>query len=155
AGQEFGKPTPVAAFAVVLAARDWAERRWARAPRRRTGDIARGRLLRSGAVGTHWSCLRAPAARGVKRLDIAAHGLNSIQRPPMASDNPIEFGERFDLIDDHAAHLGCALGRLLRQLKDAAAQLLTRRLEFLLHLRRHLLHALHDFTKPRSGFGEH
>src|SRR5262249_62335797 len=45
AWQEIGKPTAIAAFAVVLAAGYRAERGWARAPRRRTRDITRPRLL--------------------------------------------------------------------------------------------------------------
>src|SRR4029077_9553714 len=44
ASQEIGKPAAVAAFAVVLAARERTERGWAGAPRRRAGDITRRRL---------------------------------------------------------------------------------------------------------------
>ena len=41
----------------------------------------------------------------------------------MAGDDAVELGQRLDLIDDDAAHLGRAVGGLLRQLEDAAAQL--------------------------------
>ena len=71
----------------------------------------------------------------------------------MAGDNAIELGERLDLIDDDAAHLRCALGGLLRQFENAAAQFGAGRLELLLHFRRHLLHALHDLGEAARRIG--
>ena len=59
----------------------------------------------------------------------------------MTGDDAVELGERLDLVDDDAPHLRRALGGLLRQFENAAAQFGAGGLEFLLHLRRHLLHA--------------
>ena len=60
----------------------------------------------------------------------------------MARDDAVELGQRLDLVDDHAAHLGGAFGGLLRQLEDALAQLGARRVELVLHLGGHPLEAL-------------
>ena len=46
----------------------------------------------------------------------------------MAGDDAVELGQRLDLIDDDAAHLRGAVGGLLRQFEDAAAQLAAGRL---------------------------
>ena len=73
----------------------------------------------------------------------------------MAGDDAIELGQRLDLVDDDAAHLRRAFGGLLRQLEHAAAQFGARRLQLLLHFRRHLLHALHDVGEALGGLREH
>ena len=73
----------------------------------------------------------------------------------MTGDNAIELGQRLDLVDDDAPHLRRALGGLLRQFEDAAAQFGARRLQLLLHFRRHLLHALHDLGETLGGLIEH
>ena len=45
----------------------------------------------------------------------------------MPGDNAVELGQSLDLIDDDAAHLRRAFGRLLRQLENAATQFGARR----------------------------
>ena len=73
----------------------------------------------------------------------------------MAGDDAIELGQGLDLVDDDAPHLRRALGGLLRQFENAAAQFGARRLQLLLHFRRHLLHALHDLGEASGGLVEH
>ena len=73
----------------------------------------------------------------------------------MPRDDAVELGQRLDLVDDDAAHLRGAFGGLLRQLEDAAAQFGARRLQLLVHLRGHLLHALNDLGEPLGGLVEH
>ena len=60
----------------------------------------------------------------------------------MAGDDAIELGQRLDLVDDHAAHLRCAVGGLSRQFEDALAQLGAGGFELALHLRGHSLEPL-------------
>ena len=69
----------------------------------------------------------------------------------MTGDNAIELRQGLDLVDDDTAHLRRALGGFLRQFEDAAPQLGPRRLQLLLHFRRHLLHALHDLGVTLGG----
>ena len=73
----------------------------------------------------------------------------------MAGDDAVELGQRLDLVDDHAAHLRGAVGGLLRQFENAAAQLGARGLELALHLGGHLLHALQRFGEALRGLREH
>ena len=82
----------------------------------------------------------------------------------MAGDDAVELGQRLDLVDDDAAHLRGALGGLLRQFEDAAAQFVAGGFELAVHLRasparvhlrRHLLHALHDLGEALGGVAEH
>ena len=73
----------------------------------------------------------------------------------MAGDDAVELGQRLDLVDDDAAHLRGAVGGLLRQLEDAAAQLGARRLQLALHLGRHLPHALQRLGEALRGLREH
>src|SRR6187551_3136405 len=61
----------------------------------------------------------------------------------ITGDDPVEFGERLDLVDDHLAHLRGVVGGLLRHLEHTAAQLVAGRLELVMHLGGHLLHGLH------------
>ena len=56
-------------------------------------------------------------------------------------DDPVQFGQRLDLVDDYLAHLRGALGGLLRHFQHAAAKLVARGFELLMHFRGHLLHA--------------
>ncbi len=65
----------------------------------------------------------------------------------MMGDDPVELGERLDLVDDHLAHLRGVVGRLLRHLEHAAAQLVAGRLELVMHFGGHLLHGLHHRTR--------
>ena len=100
--------------------------------------------MRCGAVGMPRRCgARPPSAR----LAAAARRLGRVEAAAVAGDDAVELGQRLDLVDDHAAHLRGALGGLLRQFEDAAAQLGARGLELALHLRRHLLHALQHSVK--------
>src|SRR5580692_7135658 len=64
-----------------------------------------------------------PGAGGVSGFGLAPHRLGGIERAAVTGDDAIELGQSFDLIDDDAAHLRGALGGLLRQFEDAAAQL--------------------------------
>ena len=73
----------------------------------------------------------------------------------MARDDPVQFGQRFDLVDNDLAHLRGALRRLLRHLEYAAAEFAARGFEFVVHLGGHLLHALHHRGKLVRGLLEH
>ena len=72
----------------------------------------------------------------------------------MPGDNAVELRQSLDLVDDDAAHLRGAFRGLLRQFENAAAQFGARRFQLLLHLRRHLLHALHDLGETLRGLME-
>ena len=70
------------------------------------------------------------ARRGVVGLGAARVArLDRVEAAAVAGDDAIELGQRLDLVDDHAAHLGGAVGGLLRQFEDALAQLAARGLE--------------------------
>ena len=73
----------------------------------------------------------------------------------MAGDDAVELGQRLDLIDDDAAHLRGAVGGLLRQFEDAAAQFGAGRLQLALHLGGHLPHALQRLGEALRGLREH
>ena len=60
----------------------------------------------------------------------------------MARNNPVQFSQCLDLVDDHLAHLRGAVGRFLWHLEHAATKLFAGHLEFVVHFRSHLLHAL-------------
>ena len=79
-----------------------------------------------------------PANGGVGRLH-PARRLDRVEAAAVAGDDAVELGQRLDLVDDDAPHVGGGLGRLLRQLENALAQLGARALELLLHLGGHLL----------------
>ncbi|MBV6489013.1 MAG: hypothetical protein GHHEDOFH_02990 [Pseudorhodoplanes sp.] len=72
----------------------------------------------------------------------------------MARYDAVELGERLDLVDDHAAHLGGAFGGLRRHFQDAAAQLGAGGVELVLHLCRHLLDALQHVGEPLGRLAE-
>ena len=61
----------------------------------------------------------------------------------MTCDDPVQFGQRLDLVDDHLAHLRGALGGLLRHFQHAAAKFVARGVQLVVHFGRHLLHARH------------
>ncbi len=61
----------------------------------------------------------------------------------MTRDDPVQFGQRLDLVDNDLAHLRGALGGFLRHLQHAAAQFVARGFQLVMHLQSHLLHALH------------
>ncbi len=73
----------------------------------------------------------------------------------MTGDDPVELGQRFDLVDDHLAHLRRALGRFLRHFENAAAQLGAGGVELAVQFGRHLLHAVHDGCELVGGLAEH
>ena len=73
----------------------------------------------------------------------------------MMGDDAVELGERLDLVDDHLAHLRGVVGGLLRHFQHAAAQLVARRLELLVHFGSHLLHGLHHRAEPLGRLLEH
>ena len=86
--------------------------------------------------------LVAAADDGQRRLLAhAAHRLDRVEIAAVAGDDAVELGQRLDLVDNDAAHLRGAVGGLLRQLENAAAQLGARRLQLALHFGGHLLHA--------------
>ena len=104
---------------------------------------ARGGPRRLGARRRHWRSAGSRgrgAVRGLDRLDPArAERLDRVEAAAVPGDDAVELGQRLDLVDDHAAHLGGAFGGLLRQFEDALAQLGAGGFELLLHLGRHLL----------------
>ncbi len=73
----------------------------------------------------------------------------------MACDDPVQFGQRFDLVDDDLAHLGGVFRGFLRHFEHATAQFVAGGLELQMHLGRHLLHALDHRRKALGGLLEH
>ena len=73
----------------------------------------------------------------------------------MTRDDPVQFGQRLDLVDNHLAHLRGVLGGFLRHFQHAAAKLVAGRLQFVMHFRSHLLHALHHGREPVGRLLEH
>ena len=73
----------------------------------------------------------------------------------MMGDDPVELGERLDLVDDHLAHLRGVVGGLLRHFEHAAAQLVAGGLELVVHLGGHLLHGLHHRGELLGRLLEH
>ena len=73
----------------------------------------------------------------------------------MMGDDPVQFGQRLDLIDDHLAHLRGAFGGLLRHFQHAAAKLVAGGLQLGMHFGRHLLHARHHGGELVGGLPEH
>ncbi len=80
---------------------------------------------------------------------------NHVHPAAVMGDDAVQFGERLDLVDDHLAHLRGALGGLLRHFEHAAAQLVAGRLELVMHLGRHLLHARHHVGELLGRLLEH
>ena len=60
----------------------------------------------------------------------------------MARDDAVKLGERLDLVNDHAPHLGRALSGLLRQFENVLAQLCARCFDLTAHLGPHFLQLL-------------
>ncbi len=82
-------------------------------------------------------------------------GRGGVDAAPVAGDDPVQFRQRLDLVDDHPAQLRRALGGLLRQLQDAAPQLLARAFEFVLHFAGHLPHGLQHVGEARGRAVQH
>ena len=142
AAQEIGKPS--IASLVGTCRRN---RRGFRASRGRQPEIRR-RQVRCAAGLAHarrGARLAASAGGGQHRLFLAVHagaaGGDDVKSVAVACDDPVQFGQRLDLVDDDLAHLRGILGSLLRHFQHAAAKLVARGLELLMHLRGHLLHA--------------
>ena len=72
----------------------------------------------------------------------------------MPRHDAIELGECIDLLDDDAAHLRGAVGRLLRQFEDALAQFGASLLHLALHRGAHLAHLPHDLDEALAGLAE-
>ena len=121
---------------------------------------ARGGRRRLGARRRRW---RAPAPRGrdaarrrgFGRLDPARRRLDRVEAAAVAGDDAVELGQRLDLVDDHAAHLGGAVGGLLRQFENALAQLAARGLELVLHLGGHVLEPVEHLGEALGRLREH
>ena len=73
----------------------------------------------------------------------------------MMGDDPVEFGQRLDLVDDHLAHLRGVVGGLLRHFQHAAAQFVAGGFELVMHLGGHLLHGLHHGAELLGRLLEH
>ena len=73
----------------------------------------------------------------------------------MAGHDPVELGQRLDLIDDDAPHVGGGVRGLLRQLENALAQLGARALELATHLGGHLLQLVEHVGEALRGLREH
>ena len=126
--------------------------------------VGSGRLLATtGArrTGIDWlgpACNRLgrlhPANGGVGRLH-PARRLDRVEAAAVAGDDAVELGQRLDLVDDDASHVGGGLGRLLRQLEYPLAQLGARALELLLHLGGHLLQTVEHLGEPLRRLREH
>ena len=103
--------------------------------------------------------LAAAAGRHHGGLFLALHArtrlADDVHPAAVMGDDAVQFGERLDLVDDHLAHLRGALGGLLRHFQHAAAQLVAGRLELVMHLGRHLLHARNQVGEAFGGLLEH
>src|SRR5262245_61370223 len=60
--------------------------------------------------------------------------LHDVEVAAMARYDAVELGQRLDLVDDHAAHLGRAFGSLLWQSENAPAQLVAHCFDLTAHL---------------------
>ena len=93
------------------------------------------------------------------RLFLALHagaaGGDHVEAAAVMRDDPVQFGQRLDLVDNHLAHLRGAFGGLLRHFQHAAAQFVAGGFEFVMHFRRHLLHARHHGGELVGGLLEH
>ncbi len=128
-----------------------------RTERRRLGAAGRRHLRRSRDVGTRRHRRRRTSLRLARRrtagarvgsLRLPAHRLRCIHAAAVAGDDAVELGQGFDLVDNDAAHLRGAVGRLLRQFENALAEFPTGRFELALHFGRHLPHALKRLGEP-------
>ena len=167
AGEQVGEPAGAAGAALALArAQRGCGGRFGAARRHggrgdHPGDVgaaARLRLGTAAAVGGHRLLAHDPALRrGRDRHRLGAtHGrIGGVEAASMAGDDAVELGQRLDLIDDDAAHLGGALGGLLRQLEDALAQLGAGGFELALHLRGHALEPVDHVGEALCRLGEH
>src|SRR5262249_61319492 len=90
----------------------------------------------------------AARRRCIDRIGAPSSRLYGVEVAAVARHDAVELGQRLDLVDDYAPHLGRAFGGLLRQLQDALAPLGSRAVELLLPLGRQLLHSLRNVGTP-------
>ena len=157
--QQVGKPS----VAALVGTRRRNRRRFG-AARSRHAEIRRRQVR--GAAGIAQArrrprdCSLAASAGGRQhRLFLALHagaaGAHDIQPAAVTRDDPVQFGQRLDLVDDHLAHLRGVLGGFLRHFQHAAAKLVAGGLQLVMHFRSHLLHALHHGGEPVGRLLEH
>src|SRR6266404_3204731 len=112
------------------------------------------RLLAGDATADRLRGLR-PARHRLDRLHPARRRLDRVEAAAVASHDPVELGQRLDLIDDDAPHVGGGVRRLLRQLEDALAHLGARALELATHLGGHLLQLVEHVGEALRRLREH
>src|SRR6516165_2017218 len=126
----------------------------ARRLRPRAAIGARRLLPCDATAGSRLHGLR-PAHDGLDRLQAARGWLDGVEAAAVARYDAIELGQRLDLIDDDASHMGGGVRRLLRQLENTLAQLGTRPLELLTHLGGHLLQLVEHVGEALRRLREH
>ena len=93
-----------------------------------------------GGARTRCASLRPPAVASIgssSRCDAgAAAGADHVKSAAVTGHDPVQFGQRLDLVDDDLAHLRGALGGFLRHFQHAAAQLVAGGFQLVLHFRR-------------------
>ena len=130
--------------------------------RRQAGCAAGVARPRRRRCGTRWR-IRVAASAGAcqHRLFLALHagaaaaGVHHVEPAAVARHDPVQFGQRLDLVDDHLAHLRGALGGLLRHFQHATAKFVARGFQFVLHFAGHLLHARDHGGELVGGLLEH
>ena len=98
-----------------------------------TASRMRGSLAVRAAGGRHHGLFLA--------LHAGAAAAHDVEAAAVMRDDPVQFRQRLDLVDDHLAHLRGAFGGLLRHFEHAAAQFVAGGFELVVHFRGHLLHA--------------
>src|SRR5271166_785474 len=93
----------------------------------------------------------APRLASRRLLQPGLSWLCDVEADARIGDQRCEFFQRAYLVGHDAPHrLGC-VARFLRQFEGATLQLLTRRLEIVLNLGRHLLHLVDRLAEPFGG----
>ena len=110
----------------------------------RTGVGAAGARVRPG-VRIERARLGLFAARGAAARNVVGAGLSA--------DDGVEFGQRLDLLGDHAAHRGGAGAGLLGEIENRTLQLVAGRLEFLTELGSGGAHGVGGVGKAARGLG--
>ena len=105
-------------------------------------------------------CCAAAAGGRQHRLFLAlrrwcGRWCNDIEAAAVMGDDPVQFRQRLDLVDDHLAHLRGAFGGLLRHFQHAAAKLVAGGFQLVLHFGGHLLHARDHGGELFRGLLEH
>ena len=150
AAQQVGKPS----VAPLVGAGDGTDRRRFGAARRRHAEVRRrqgrgaagvaharrstGSRMRGGSITARIArsmrSAAAPAGDRHHRLFLAlgagAAAAHDVEAAAVMCDDPVQFRQSLDLVDDHLAHLRGAFGGFLRHFQHAAAQLVAGGLEF-------------------------